>query len=355
MGVRADDAAGLLDRVRGVVPLIAERAATAEEQRKPDDDVIEALKRTGVFKAFVPKQYGGYEIDIELFMDIGVAVSEACASTGWITTFYMEHNWLLGMFEEDTQREIFTSQPYILAPGTVNPSGEATRHDDHYELTGRWQYGTGIVHADWALLSGRIAGEENPLPRMFLVPVDEIEVKDTWHVDGMAATGSRDIVARCGAGAVPPGVECRARGVSGRGRLPPPHPGDALSRAHGRDPCDRMRPALRPALPRSHGRASDVRYGQTPGRDDTRPDPTRECDGTGGDGRGDDARRGTRDGGACSRRDRPHARSTTHGCASPSPTSCGSAATSCATSSRRAAPGLTSSTTSCNASTATCT
>jgi alkylation response protein AidB-like acyl-CoA dehydrogenase len=123
-------------------------------------------------------------------------VSEACASTGWITTFYMEHNWLLGMFEEDLQREIFTAQPYILAPGTVNPSGEATRRDDHYELAGRWQYGTGIVHADWALLSGRIAGEESALPRMFLVPVDEIEVKDTWHVDGMAATGSRDIVAR---------------------------------------------------------------------------------------------------------------------------------------------------------------
>jgi 3-hydroxy-9,10-secoandrosta-1,3,5(10)-triene-9,17-dione monooxygenase len=189
-------AEGLLDRVREMVPLIAERAAVAEEQRKPDDDVIEALKRTGVFKAFVPKRYGGYEIDIELFMDIGVAVSEACASTGWITTFYMEHNWLLGMFEEDLQREIFTAQPYILAPGTVNPTGEATRHDDHYELTGRWQYGTGIVHADWALLSGRIGGEESTFPRMFLVPVDEIEVKDTWHVDGMAATGSRDIVAR---------------------------------------------------------------------------------------------------------------------------------------------------------------
>jgi hypothetical protein len=131
-----DGAAGLLDRVREVVPLIAERAATAEEQRKPDDDVIEALKRTGVFKAFVPKQYGGYEIDIELFMDIGVAVSEACASTGWITTFYMEHNWLLGNFAPDLQAEIFSRQPYVLAPGSVNPKdGHATPKGDGYELT----------------------------------------------------------------------------------------------------------------------------------------------------------------------------------------------------------------------------
>jgi 3-hydroxy-9,10-secoandrosta-1,3,5(10)-triene-9,17-dione monooxygenase len=194
--VSTPGADGLLDRVRGVVPLIAARAAEAEEQRKPADDVIDALKGTGVFRSFVPERYGGYEIDLELFMDIGVAVSEACASTGWITTFYMEHNWLLGLFDEELRREIFTAQPFILAPGTVNPSGEATPRDGGFELSGQWQYGTGVVHADWVLLSGMVPGEEAPMSRMFLIPIGEVEVKDTWHVDGMAATGSRDIVAR---------------------------------------------------------------------------------------------------------------------------------------------------------------
>ena len=82
-------------------------------------------------------------------------------------------------------------------PGTVNPSGEATElPDGSFELSGHWQFGTGIVHADWALLSGRIVGDEKGLPHMFLVPAEDVEVKDTWHVDGMAATGSRDIVAQ---------------------------------------------------------------------------------------------------------------------------------------------------------------
>ena len=42
---------------------------------------------------------------------------------GWVTTFYMEHNWLLTMFAEELQDEIFGAQPYVLAPGSVNPIG----------------------------------------------------------------------------------------------------------------------------------------------------------------------------------------------------------------------------------------
>ena len=188
---------GLLDRVRAIVPLIAERAFDAEQRRKPDDDVIEALKATGVFRALVPQQFGGYEIDLDLFVDIGLAVSEACASTGWVTTFYIEHNWLLQMFSPALQEEVFSRQPFVLAPGLVNPKdGTATPKGDGYELSGHWKFGTGIVHADWVLVSARVTTEPDAPPRMFLVRRDAVEVKDTWHVDGMVATGSHDIVAR---------------------------------------------------------------------------------------------------------------------------------------------------------------
>lgn len=201
----------LRERVHGVLPLIAEHAADAEQQRKPADEVIEALKRTGLFRSFVPKRYGGYEIDLDLFFDVGVDISTSCPSTGWVSTFYMEHNWLLGMFSEELQDEVFGAQPFVLAPGSVNPSGEAIRHDDLVELSGQWQFGTGIVHADWVLLSGRIITDDNAIPRMFLVPVDAVEVKDTWHVDGMVATGSHDIIARS--------VEVPLRRIS---NVPPP-------------------------------------------------------------------------------------------------------------------------------------
>ena len=187
---------GLLERVRASVPLIAGRARDAERERKPADDVIEALEATGVFRSFVPRRFGGYEIGLDLFVDIGVAVSEACPSTGWITTFYMEHNWLLGLFSDELQQDVFGKAPYILAPGSVNPrSGNATPKGDGYELTGHWKFATGIVHADWVLLSAMVPADPTPVQRLCLVRPSDVEVLDTWHVDGMIATGSRDIVA----------------------------------------------------------------------------------------------------------------------------------------------------------------
>ena len=108
---------GLVERVRALAPLIAESAPEAEAQRRPLDQVIEALKATGVFRSFVPARYGGYEIDFQTYVDIGLAVAKADPSMGWITTLYMEHNWLLTLFADELQDEIFRAQPSCWRPG----------------------------------------------------------------------------------------------------------------------------------------------------------------------------------------------------------------------------------------------
>lgn len=187
---------GLLDRVRAIAPMIAENAAEAERRRKPVDEVIEALKATGIFRAFVPRRFGGYEIDLDTYIDLGLAVSRACTSTGWVTNFYMEHNWLLAQFGQQAQEEIFGSQPYILAPASINPLGKATKEEGGYRVSGRWPWGTGVMHGDWVMLNGMVEiGAPMPMPCLFIVPAGEITIEDTWHASGMCGTGSNDIVA----------------------------------------------------------------------------------------------------------------------------------------------------------------
>lgn len=190
-----DTAEGLIDRIKILTEFIEENASLAEQQRKPVDEVMYALEQTGVFKAMVPKRYGGYEIDTQTFVDIGIAVSRACTSTGWVTSFCIEHNWMLAQFPRDTQDKIFGSQPYILAPASISPNGTVERVDQGYRVSGRWSWGTGIMHADWVLLNGMVTGGVTPEPRLFIVPKDQIAVDDTWYCSGMEGTGSNDIIA----------------------------------------------------------------------------------------------------------------------------------------------------------------
>jgi alkylation response protein AidB-like acyl-CoA dehydrogenase len=68
---------GLVERVRALTPMIASTSFEAEAQRRPLNEVIDALKATGVFRSFVPARYGGYEIDLSTFLDIGFAVAHA--------------------------------------------------------------------------------------------------------------------------------------------------------------------------------------------------------------------------------------------------------------------------------------
>ncbi|MFT7218807.1 MAG: 3-hydroxy-9,10-secoandrosta-1,3,5(10)-triene-9,17-dione monooxygenase [Candidatus Azotimanducaceae bacterium] len=191
-----DTADGLVDRIQSLVPLIAENATKAEDERKPVDEVITALEATGVFKSFVPKRFGGYELDTQTFLDIGIAVSQACTSTGWVAAFYMEHNWMLAQFPPETQDSIFGQQPYILAPASITPSGVAEKVDGGYKINGRWGWGTGVMHADWVLLNGMVQGGDFPEPRLFIVPISDITVDDTWYSAGMVGTGSNDMVAK---------------------------------------------------------------------------------------------------------------------------------------------------------------
>ena len=184
----------LLADVREILPLVAENAAVAERQRKPVDAVMAAIEATGIYNFFVPRRYGGWELDLDTYVDLGVLLGEACASTGWVTTFCMEHNWMVAQFPRAGQDEIFGDRGYVIAPGAIAPNGKARLQGDGYVLDGRWQWGTGVMHADWALLGGIV--EDTGELRMFAVPIAEVEVIDTWNATGMTGTGSNDMQVR---------------------------------------------------------------------------------------------------------------------------------------------------------------
>ncbi len=189
------DQSGLLDRIASLVPEIAAAAPKAEEQGALCPDVFKKIEDTGVFRSLVPARFGGYEIDMDLYIDIGLTLGRACVSTAWNTLFLIEHNHLLTGYSEEFQQELFGSQPYVLMAGAVNPAGgTAEPVDGGYIVNGRWPFGSGIQQSSWAGVSCNLEPGNFATRRMFMIPKEEIAVLPTWEVSGMCATGSCDIV-----------------------------------------------------------------------------------------------------------------------------------------------------------------
>jgi alkylation response protein AidB-like acyl-CoA dehydrogenase len=141
----------------------------------------------------VPKAYGGHEEDLETFFDVVLTLSRADASMGWLTGFLIEHNlWVLN-YSDEVCSTVFGDDNYVLAPATLNVgAGTAEAVKGGYRLSGQWQWGTGILHSRWVLAGGLAMVDQTPTPTFFLLPIEDVELIDTWFMSGMCATGSWD-------------------------------------------------------------------------------------------------------------------------------------------------------------------
>jgi alkylation response protein AidB-like acyl-CoA dehydrogenase len=81
----------------------------------------------------------------------------------------------------------------------IAPTSVAQPEDGGFRLSGRWPWGTGVMHASWVIVSALAGIEPGAAPspaslRFLALPIGDVKVDDTWYVDGMVGTGSNDIV-----------------------------------------------------------------------------------------------------------------------------------------------------------------
>src|SRR5881227_346544 len=186
----------LLARAEALVPVLRERANHTEELRRLPDETIEDLHRTGLFRILQPKRVGGSELPFRAIVELVATISRGDGSTGWVLANLAAHHWLLGMWPKQAQDEIWGESPdNLIGSALIFPRGRATPAPGGYRLTGRWPFSSGVDAASWSLIGAIVHDQEAGTnePRIFVLPASDFTIIDTWHVIGLAGTGSKDV------------------------------------------------------------------------------------------------------------------------------------------------------------------
>jgi 3-hydroxy-9,10-secoandrosta-1,3,5(10)-triene-9,17-dione monooxygenase len=192
--------ARLVEEARRLAPELAAAAPGDDALRRLSDATWKHLVESRILRALQPARFGGGEVPFPEFVDAGLELSRASASAGWVAGVIGVHPWQLALFPEEAQQELWGSDPTALPSSSYNPTGKAVRVAGGWELSGRWSFSSGCDHARGVVLGAAAGARELPgggsAPdlRSFLLLAGQYEIDDNWHVAGLRATGSKDIV-----------------------------------------------------------------------------------------------------------------------------------------------------------------
>ncbi len=186
-----------LGRARALLPALRERTACAEQLRRLPDETFADFQEAGLFRALQPKRYGGYELDPGVFYQAVMEVAAVCGSSAWILGVIGVHNWHLAILPPQAQEDVWGEDTGVQLSTSLAPTGTVQRVDGGFRLSGRWSFSSGCDFCQWAVLGGIVPPVEQGQPpdaRVFLLPRRNYVIDDNWHVMGLCATGSKDIV-----------------------------------------------------------------------------------------------------------------------------------------------------------------
>ena len=189
------DAVELVERARRLVPVLRERARSAEEMRRCPDETIAEFHAAGFLKVLQPARFGGFELGWDVLCEISMELARGCGAQAWVADVLMDHKFILGIFHEQAQCDVWEANENALIAASIAPQGKARAVADGYILNGLFGFSSGVHHADWVIVGAMAeasADDQAPTPRYFLVPAGEINLIDNWHVVGLAGSGSVD-------------------------------------------------------------------------------------------------------------------------------------------------------------------
>lgn len=188
--------ARLLAQAQAIAELSATNARQTEQDRRVSDQIVQAMRAAGFYRILQPERWGGFEADFDLYSKVVRRVSQGDGSVGWTLMTGSIHQWLIGLFPEQAQQDIWGNGNGDFAAGSYAPSGRAMQVDGGFRISGSWSFASGCDTSDWLLLGALFQQSEGEAVKagFFLTPKSDYTIDhSSWNTAGLSGSGSKNV------------------------------------------------------------------------------------------------------------------------------------------------------------------
>ncbi|MEX2294367.1 MAG: hypothetical protein WD691_11320 [Acidimicrobiales bacterium] len=187
-----------LTAAHGIRKVLETEARPSEEARTLTPTAVDALWDSGLMTYLNPKEAGGSEPEFRDLIETWIELASADGSAGWIGIANLPTAAAAAVYLPDKGfDEVFGSGERITSAGQLFPNGTGNAVEGGFEITGAWNFGSGVAHSP-VICAGfmKVVGGEPILDldqfSVAVIDAKDVTLTDGWHVQGLKGTGSYD-------------------------------------------------------------------------------------------------------------------------------------------------------------------
>jgi 3-hydroxy-9,10-secoandrosta-1,3,5(10)-triene-9,17-dione monooxygenase len=148
---------------------------------------------------FVPRRFGGYELELGDFLRVVMEIAAGDLSTAWGMCLSSAHALHAAtLFGAQAQAEMFGDGGDFRCPAVAAPAGQAVRSGEGWEINGTWGYCSGAPYATHYMgqtfEAPASAGGPPGQMLLFVIPRSQWTMLDDWGGTlGLRGSGSHSI------------------------------------------------------------------------------------------------------------------------------------------------------------------
>jgi alkylation response protein AidB-like acyl-CoA dehydrogenase len=193
----------ILARLDELATMFRDSAAEGDRLARLPKHIVRALVQHGLFRLWIPKRCGGFELDLPEALAVYEAAARLDGSIGWGVMIGSGGGLFAAYLDATTANSIY-ARPEAVIAGSGAPDGRAQRERGGYRVSGCWHYASGAHYATTFTASCLVMDggtlvfgpDGKPLIRAMAFEAPQVAILPVWDPTGMRGTGSDDFEAR---------------------------------------------------------------------------------------------------------------------------------------------------------------